>query len=133
MSIVHDNEIISYEVDFQKEHIKIHTRYQNADMKEEIDILFVDVISHMFEHQLKGSIILDICESGIDHFIKDNKELLMKNHEYCWPLPFKSIEDLKIKLTEENYKYIILMSSYGMNGWVLAKNYKIITKVVKND
>ena len=130
MSMVHDNEILSYEVDLQNDQIKIHTKYEGKQILEETDIIFTDVLNHLFEQQLKGSIILDICESEIDLFIQENTELLIKNKNYGWPMYFESIDDIKRTLLEGNYKYIILMSSYGMNGWVLAKNYEIVTREI---
>lgn len=133
MSMVHDNEILSYIVDLQNDQITIHTKYEDGDERiiEETDIVFVDVFSHMFEQQLKGSIILDVCEYDISHFIKDNLELLEKNKNYGWPMMFESIDDIERKLQEERYKYIILMSSYGMNGWVVSKDFYLITREIE--
>ncbi|MCY9516197.1 hypothetical protein [Paenibacillus apiarius] len=131
MWMVHDNVIFSYEVDLQNDQITIHTKYDDSRLVEETDIVFTDVFNHSFEQQLKGSIILDIIESNIEQFIKDNSELLEKNKKYCWPMIFESIDEIEKTIIEGRYKYIILMSSYGMNGWVLAKNFEIITRKIK--
>lgn len=128
MSMVHDNEILSYEVDLQQDQIIIYTIYEGQSKKEETNIVFTDVLNHKFEHQLKGSIILDIVESDIRNFIKENLRAIEENKNYGWPVHFNSIVELERKLIEENYKYIEIMSSYGLNGWVVAKNYEINTK-----
>ncbi|NOU90213.1 hypothetical protein GC102_31375 [Paenibacillus sp. LMG 31460] len=131
MSKVHDNEILSYEVDLQNDQIKLHTKYDDNRIIEETDIVFTEVFNHFFEHQLKSSIILDIYESDILKFIKGNSELLRKQKSYGWPVMYDSINEMEQILIEGGYKYIILMSSYGMNGWVLAKNFEIITRKIK--
>lgn len=76
MSKVHDNVILAYEVDLQHDQIILHTTYEGGSTREETNIVFKDVLNHRFEHQLKGSIILDIVESDISHFIKDNLKIL---------------------------------------------------------
>ncbi|WNR45381.1 hypothetical protein [Paenibacillus roseipurpureus] len=89
------------------------------------------MFNHFFEHQLKGSIILDIYESDIPKFIKENSELLRQHESYGWPVMYDSIDEMEQILIEGGYKYIILMSSYGLNGWVLAKNFEIITRKIE--
>lgn len=130
MSMVHDNEVLSYFVDLRNDQIRIQTIYEGKEQVEETEIVFNNVLAHFFEHHLKGSIIFDICESEISSFIKGNLDLLIKNKCYCWPMDFNSIDELEIELKKEGYKYINLMSSYGMNGWVLAKDYELVIREV---
>jgi hypothetical protein len=130
MSQVHDNIILSYEVDLQNDLIRLHTRYDYEQKQEATEIIFTGVLTHLFEHQLKGSIIFDIGESDISSFIKDNNALLLINQIYSWPKMYNTLDELEKDLVKERYKYIILMSSYGMNGWVLAKNYEINTRTI---
>ncbi|MMZ68192.1 hypothetical protein D1872_308460 [compost metagenome] len=85
-------------------------------------------MNHRFEHQLKDSIILDIVESDISHFIKDNLKILEESKNYGWPIRYDSISELEKKITDESYKYIEIMSSYGLSGWVLAKGYEVNVK-----
>jgi len=131
MSWVHDNEIISYEVNLKNDKIVVHTFYEKDNQTEFTDIIFEGVISHLFEHPLKGSIILDIQDYNIQLFLKENKELLAKNKNHGWPLMYNDIEELERKLSQEHFKYIVIYSSYGLNGWVLAKDYKIDVKANK--
>ncbi|WP_339322100.1 hypothetical protein [Paenibacillus sp. FSL W8-0194] len=126
--MVHDHTILSYQVDFQKDIIAIHTVHEGKENLEEADIIFNGVFNHFFEHHLKDSIILDICESDLSSFIKENSELILRGQNYGWPTTFNSLDEVEKELVQEGYKYFILMSSYGMNGWVLAKSYEIITR-----
>lgn len=125
MSWVHDNEISSYEVDLRNERIILHTLYENKNKIEHTDVIFDGVLCHMFEHHLHGSIILDIKDYDIQLFIKDNSEQLTKDKDFGWPMIYANTAELAEKLTQAQYKYIVIMSSYGLNGWVLAKEYKI--------
>ncbi|MCT4542102.1 MAG: hypothetical protein N4A63_01025 [Vallitalea sp.] len=126
MSRVHDNEIISYEVDFENRKIIMHTQYQGSDLLENIDIVFSDVLVHMFENQLEGSIIFSIEKHELFQFIKDNSDLLKKQKDYCWPMYYNTIEELEERLFKDQYSYYVISSSYGLSGWVIAKNYETI-------
>ncbi|WP_339158319.1 hypothetical protein MKX50_02460 [Paenibacillus sp. FSL W8-0186] len=130
MSLVHDNEVLSYEVDLRREKIILHTLYDSRGLIEYTDVNFDGVLCHMFEHQLQGSIILDINDYELELFFKnkENIKLLDKNKDYGWPLIYDNIDQFKEKLRQAEYKYIVIMSAYGLNGWVLAKDYKIQVK-----
>ncbi|MDQ0090334.1 hypothetical protein J2T12_003748 [Paenibacillus anaericanus] len=125
MSMVHDNEILSYEINLKQNKIVIHTEYQNFNKIENTSIIFYDVLAHLFETQLSGSIIFEIYNYEIHHFIEENKEILEKQKNYCWPMYYKTINELEEKLMIEQYKYFVISSSYGLSGWVLAKKYEI--------
>lgn len=125
MPSVHDNKILSYSVDLQNDELTIHTQ-SDSTAADRIDIIFTGVFNHFFEQPLKGSIILAITESPIEHFIQENEELLNRNKGYCWPIVFDSADQIETVLIKGAYKYITLLSSYGLNGWVLARDMEII-------
>ncbi|GAA0134814.1 hypothetical protein YSY43_16540 [Paenibacillus sp. YSY-4.3] len=125
MSNIHDNEIISYEVDLKNHKIIIHTIQNPGSTSTEI--VFCDVLAHLFETQLEGSIIFDVNEYELSYFFKDNHELLEKQKNSCWPMEYDTIEELTEKLVKEQYTYYVVTSSYGLNGWVLAKKYEIMS------
>jgi len=120
---VHDNEIISYEVDLKNHKITLHTIQNNCPSITSVE--FGNVLAHLFETQLEGSIILDIKEYDLDQFFKDNHKLLIRQKSYAWPVVFDSLEELSNKLHREKYRYYIISSSYGLNGWILAKHISI--------
>jgi hypothetical protein len=124
MHSFHDNEIISYEVDFQKSKLMLHTIGGHRDSVT-TTIEFVDVLTHMFETQLQGSIILDIRMLEISQFIEHYKELLDKRKNYGWPMHFETLEDLLERLKIGKYNYFVISASYGLNGWIVAKEYNI--------
>lgn len=130
MSQVHDNEILSYEVNYEAEQIIMHTRYDSRQLLEHTDIVFSGVLCHWFEGELPGSIILDINANGIPSFIKENTELLNKQKNYGWPKMYDTLEELESTLTAEQYQYFVISSSYGLNGWVVAKSCDIDVRVI---
>lgn len=124
MLSVHDNEIVSYEVNLQKCGIKLHT-IEGSNDSVTTTIEFIDVLAHMFEAQLQGSIIFDISSFEVSRFLKSNKALLEKQKNYGWPIHYEKIEDLLEHLQNEKYNYYVISASYGLNGWVIAKGYKV--------
>lgn len=122
---VHDNEIVSYIVDFQHCKILLRTIHENSDSVTNIE--FNGVLTHVFETQLQGSIILDICEMEVSRFIEQNKELLEKQKNYSWPRHYESVEDFLDYLQKKKYNYYVISASYGLNGWVVAKQCRIVS------
>ncbi|MEC0126594.1 hypothetical protein [Paenibacillus pabuli] len=128
MPSVHDNIILSYEVDLENESIRMRTRSYHSDLSEDTDILFSGVLAHSFDTPLQGSIIFDIDDVGLDCFISYNRELLEKGKGQGWPIMYETDEELETKLIEGEYLYFVITSSYGLSGWVLAKKVEMITK-----
>ncbi|WP_340027036.1 hypothetical protein MHB71_17065 [Paenibacillus sp. FSL H7-0940] len=124
MPSLHDNIILSYEVDLENKKIRMRTRSSHTVPKN-MDVLFSGVMAHAFDTPLHGSIILDLDEWDIEHFIPYNRELLEPGKGYGWPVSYDSYDELQIRLIEEKYKYMVISSSYGLSGWVLAKNVEI--------
>jgi len=121
MNFVHDNEILSYQVDLSNHMIILNTEYNNRT----VEICFTGVLAHLFENELPGSIILDIGEYPVSLFIEQNQGLLYERKNQCWPIYYKEIDDLNALLVNERYVYYIIYSSYGLSGWILAKKVEI--------
>jgi len=125
VSILHDSEIISYVVDLKGRKIKIHMEQHASTLVKNIDIIFSDVLAHSFNNELSGSIIFDIDKYDITKFMEDNRGLLEKQKNYCWPMYYDTTKELANKLLQEQYCYYVISSSYGLSGWILAKSYQI--------
>lgn len=121
MNSVHDNEMISYEVNLKSEYIVLHTE----DRGKAVMVTFSGVLAHLFEDHLNGSILLDISDYEIEQFVDRNKELFGKQSPYRWLLNYESMDELKEILIKKQYKCYIICSSYGFNGWVLAKELSV--------
>ncbi|MDT3427573.1 hypothetical protein J2Z22_003136 [Paenibacillus forsythiae] len=123
MSDIHDNEIISYKVNLKNHTLTLLTVGDHAS---ETQVLFSGVLAHMFETQLEGSIIMDIQKYELEYFIRNNFDLLEKQKKSSWPLDYKTSEELYNILLSEKYIYYVVFSSYGLSGWVLAKDLEIV-------
>ncbi|WP_127534010.1 hypothetical protein [Paenibacillus kobensis] len=124
MAPVHDYEVISYEVNLKDRIIIINTEYNENKLK----IEFTDVLAHLFEDQLQGSVLLDIDTYDIEGFVEGNVELLERHKPYCWPTSYETLNELRGMLVKEQYEYFVICSSIGFNGWVLAKKMKIVKR-----
>lgn len=114
---VHDNEILTYTVDFENKEITMKTINRKREI---IFVKFKDVLVHYFEMAMPNSIIFDIDEYEGKEVIKENRELLKNTKDFCWPVGYENESDLIKNL--EGYKYYIINSSSGLTGWVLAKS-----------
>lgn len=128
MVSIHDSIIKSYTVDLENNKIYFDCKDDDKNIK----IVFTDVLVHFFEDELSGSVLNDIDEKDIESFLKENKKLLEEREGYCWPMYYKTIEELKENLLNEEYLYYIINSSYGLSGWVLAKKCDVIDSKIQS-
>lgn len=128
MSKVHDNIIISYQVDFENETFIIKTQYDDDKICENTDVSFTGYLTHIFHHEMKNSIIFDIEEYPLNSFLESERELIEEGKNYCWPIIHETTSELVKYLELNDYKTFSLSSSLGLYGWVLAKSMKFICK-----
>ncbi len=120
---MHDSKLISYSVDFRGKTLSMQAYLEKKNQY--IVLVMKDVLTHQFENILNENILLDIEEASIDCFINDNIKLLKNAKDYCWPIIYDNIDELKKYLLQNKYKYIKIYSSFGLCGWALAKEYGI--------
>ena len=122
--IIHDSIILSYRVDFVKNKILIYLL--SYDNKRYV-VNFSEVLTHKFDCILsdKSNIVFNITIKDINLFLEQNKYLLENLNNMSWPISYKNISELEKFLKSKNYKYIIISSSLGMDGWILAKTIDI--------
>lgn len=123
---IHDNQIIGYEVELANNKIILHTL---SDTNKYIDVLFTDVLAHFFETQIPGSILFGIDESDVSKFCAVNEQLLEKQKNYGWPIFYEDVIELQDFLIKNRYKYYGITASYGLSGWILARNYEMTESV----
>ena len=138
MAQVHDNIIAAYHVDFENERLVLKTQfYYDGKLRENTDVVFTGYFTHLFGNEHKGSVIFDIEEREPIHFYEREHELIEENRRYCWPINYQTPEtkaELLGFLQKNEYKVFEISSSYGLCGWVLAKQMEIIaTEVEAND
>lgn len=122
---MHDSIIDFYSMNFQTKTLNIHSR--NAEESKKYKLIIRDVLTFSFECILEDNVILDIEEKKIVDFQRENENIIKKLRNCCWPVCYQNVEELQDFLEDNNYKYIKVLSSYGLYGWILAKAYDIET------
>ena len=120
---VHDNHILSYTVSSVERRIVIQTEYPHRDLHEFTDIIFDEVLAYHFTHDLFGSIIFDVAEVELRFFLKENAAMFEEGWRHGWPRGWnKAKEGIEVYVHGLEMRAFELCSSYGMDGWVLAKH-----------
>lgn len=138
MSMVHDNEIFRYEVNIEKETITLYTKWEMVDRDVEYTtILFNHVLAHYFiDTNFIQNVIFDIEEMTAELFWKLNRPFVEARWGYggfnfIKKDPAKNPDEAKqdfLKHIESNeLQCYDISSSYGLSGWVIAKDCQIST------
>jgi hypothetical protein len=123
---IHDNQITSYSVDSVLHQIIIKTIFKNGNKIENTEIKFNEVIGYFFEGDNFASIVFSIEETNPKEIIRKNTEMFINGQKYCWPGAWNnSIEEAEEYLLKHNIKGYSISSSYGLAGWIMAKEMKI--------
>jgi hypothetical protein len=119
---VHDNELVSYTVQCEERQIRLHTIYRDREPYEYTDVVFTDVVAYHFETDNFQTILFDIAEVAVEAVYTTYRDLFVRKKNYGWPVfDYKTEQDLLETLREQGIKGFVIASSYGMEGFVLAK------------
>ena len=121
-SHVHDNIILSYQVDIGNKELKIITEYPD---KEEVTITFTGLATHRFEYVTYHNIIACIWQVSTDFFVEENRDLLEKYLRYGAPIVAENCDKLKEYLSNNGLKVFEIGASMGLSGFVMAKEISI--------
>ncbi|MFL6333089.1 MAG: hypothetical protein ACJ754_07060 [Pyrinomonadaceae bacterium] len=129
---VHDNRLLSYTVDRQEREIILRTAYLGREPHEYTDIIFSGVAAYRFVGDNFSTNIFDVAEVEPEDIYSRHREVFAEGEKYGWPLPYGSIEELLQRLSAENVKGYIISSSYGLDGWVWARELTLKQRVESN-
>lgn len=116
---VHDNQIIAYSVNSQKNEIHFQTIYGD----ELTDVIFSGVKIYHFECDNFNSIIFDIYETSLEETYSENELIFSKLKNYSWITDnYEDKKDLIRKMEKLDIKSFVIHSSYGLSGWIWAKD-----------
>ena len=125
---IHDNLLVSYEVRCEARTILLRTEYR---VKNEptvfVNVLFKGVEGYRFENDAFGNIILGVDTVAIDEFLKEHGAEISESYRMAGsPGPWAgNLETASGRLLERGIQGFILYSSYGLSGWVLAREISI--------
>ncbi|MGY3777880.1 hypothetical protein [Isobaculum melis] len=123
MNLIHDYEITTYHINFEKETLVI--AIQNREYKKQI--VFKGFFAYQFAKVIPYSIILDLEEHSLEDFYKYNQSLFEQKEKVNWPVKYHSPLELRQILDDKELKYYSIAASYGLNGWVLARNCEVVS------
>ena len=126
MSMVHDNIIMSYNVDFETETLTMKTLYHVEEVFEKTDVIFTGYLAHDFNYEMKSSIIFDVEEYPLNLFLEHQDKLLKEKKNYGWPILYKTQDEFVKFFQTHGYKVFDVSSSYGLCGFVFAKYMNIV-------
>jgi len=125
---IHDNLLVSYEVRCEARTILLRTEYR---VKNEptvfVNVLFKGVEGYRFENDAFGNIISNVHTVAIDEFLKEHGAEISESYRMAGsPGPWAgNLETASGRLLERGIQGFILYSSYGLSGWVLAREISI--------
>jgi hypothetical protein len=122
---VHDNKLIAYEVMCGQRRIVLHTRFDEREPHEHIDVVFEGVEAYHFEGDNFGTILFDVGETPLVELVHEEADRFERGRNFGWPGSWnESADSLLAYLEEQDCRAFVINASYGMGGWVLAKSYR---------
>lgn len=124
---LHDDFVISYEVNCETRQIKLHTKPDPRDPAKRDQrprtIVFDGVEGYQFEHDAFGNIIFSLDAVSIEQVLADYGSGIAESYRMSgapgpWAADLASAAQV---LAAKGVKGFVLSSSYGLSGWVLAK------------
>lgn len=121
----HDDYLVGYEVDCEGRRIKLHIR-PAASVAAQADVstvVFTGVEGYNFENDAFGNIILDLEVVPAARFVSRRRGELAEAFRVSgapgtWASDLDAAQRL---LSERGVQAFVLSSSFGLSGWVLAR------------
>jgi len=124
---VHDNSVVSYEVDCENRTITIRTKIDDKTSIEFTNICFRGVEAYHFQNDAFGNIIFSVDEIPLEQFFNEYGVELTDLHRMVGSPSWSSDINLAPeKARELGIKSFTLSSSLGLCGWALAKEMSIV-------
>ncbi len=125
---VHDNVLVSYEVRCEARVITLRTKYRTANKPTEFtDVIFEGVQGYRFENDAFENIIFGVETVSVEDLLTEfgaeiSESYRMAGSPGSWAANLGAAAEY---LRERGIKGFTLSSSYGLSGWVLAKEMSI--------
>jgi hypothetical protein len=126
---VHDNLLISYEVRCEARTIILRTEYRVKNEPTEFtNVIFKDVQGYHFENDAFRNIIFSFASLPLEEFLAKYGPAISESYRVAGsPGPWAaSLGTASGHLRERGIQVFILSSSYGLDGWVLAREMSIV-------
>lgn len=125
---VHDNRLLSYEVQCGSREIRLCTEYwAGGETRVLTDVVFTGVLAYDFRHDcVTGTIIFDLEEVSPGAIYQENGASFREGIRYGWPGDWAaSPESAEHFFREQSLRGYELSASCGMSGWVLCAGMRM--------
>ena len=123
---LHDNRILSYIVECEQRRITLHTASEEEKQAERTSVIFSEVAAHHFEGGDFNTIIFDIASTPLKEIYDSYLDVFERRKPYGWLVfNYRTRAELLEKLREREIQGFVLSSSYGMYGFVLAREMRV--------
>jgi len=128
---VHDNYISSYEVNCAGREITLRTEFNHPEKPTEYtNVIFRGVEGYQFLHDAFGNIILGIDELSVEKLLETYKTSIADAYRTSgapgtWA---KDLISAPSVLNAQGVKAFELTASFGMWGWILAKEVEYVAQ-----
>lgn len=126
---IHDNKLISYTVNERTRQITLQTIFDEKSPAEPTEVIFRGVEAYFFEdHALSLGTILDgLNEVDPNRLVDGSWALFQKGRAFGWPGPWAETKEKASAFFAANaIRGFEITSSCGMNGWVMARELKLV-------
>jgi hypothetical protein len=126
---VHDNLLVSYEVQCEARIITLRTEYRVANKPTEFtNVVFEGVQGYSFQNDAFGNIIFGLETVPVEHLLTEFGAEISESYRMAgspgpWAANLGSAADY---LRGQRVRAFTLSSSYGLSAWVLAKEISIV-------
>jgi len=128
----HDDYVVGYEVDCEGRQIKLHIKPAASLAKQPgvSTVVFTGVEGYNFENDAFGNIILDLEAVTTTGFVSQYRDELAESFRISGaPGAWASDLDAAPRvLSEQGIQAFVLSSSYGLSGWVLAREAFVVPR-----
>lgn len=125
---LHDNYLTAYEVNCEKREITLHTRRAEwAEQHLSHSIVFKGVEGYHFRDDAFGNVIFSLQETPVERLVAENEVGIAESFRRAGaPGPWAAnLASAPQALTARSVRGFILSSSYGLSGWVLAREVSV--------
>jgi hypothetical protein len=121
---LHDDYLASYEVSCEARQIKLLARRPSWTDSNHRIITFSDVDGYSFQNDAFGNIIFSIEEVPVERLLSEFGSQIAESYRLAGaPGPWAGdLASAAQGLAAKGVRGFILSSSYGLSGWVLAKD-----------
>jgi hypothetical protein len=126
MSSLHDSLLTGYTVDGAVRTIVLRTEPHQGDGTA-AEVKFSGVVAYHFEGDCLQNIIFDITEVPAESIVGDGRAVEERARQFGWPRGWEpGREDLAQFLRRQGCRCFELSSSYGMSGWIAAREMDVL-------